>query len=69
MEHRYVGRSGLRVSPICMGTMSFGTWSDRKESFKILEKAYDSGINFFDTAEIYPVPPTVELAEIGRAHV
>ena len=62
MEYRYVGRSGLRVSPICMGTMSFGTWSDRKESFKILEKAYDSGINFFDTAEIYPVPPTVELA-------
>ena len=62
MEHRYLGRSGLRVSPICMGTMSFGTWSDRKESFKILEKAYGSGINFFDTAEIYPVPPTVELA-------
>ena len=64
MEYRYVGRSGLRVSPICMGTMSFGTWSDRKESFKILEKVYDRGINFFDTAEVYPVPPTVELAGV-----
>ncbi len=60
MEHRYVGRSGLRVSPICMGTMSFGSWSDRNESFKILETAFDRGINFFDAAEVYPVPPSPE---------
>ena len=57
MKYRYVGKSGLRVSPICMGTMSFGTWSDEKESFRILDKAYERGINFYDTAEIYPVPP------------
>ena len=62
MKHRYIGRSGLRVSPICMGTMSFGTWSDKQESFRILEKAYERGINFYDTAEVYPVPPTAELA-------
>ena len=62
MEYRYVGRSGLRVTPICMGTMSFGTWSDKKESFRILDKSADRGINFFDTAEAYPVPPTAELA-------
>ncbi len=62
MEYRYVGRSGLRVTPICMGTMSFGTWSDKKESFRILDKSFDRGINFFDTAEAYPVPPTAELA-------
>ncbi len=62
MEYRYVGRSGLRVTPICMGTMSFGTWSDKKESFRILDKSVDRGINFFDTAEAYPVPPTAELA-------
>ncbi|NKB32374.1 MAG: aldo/keto reductase [Pseudomonadales bacterium] len=62
MEFRYVGNSGLRVSPICMGTMSFGTWSDRDESVKICEAAYERGINFFDTAEAYPVPPTAELA-------
>lgn len=64
MEYRYVGNSGLRVSPICMGTMSFGTWSDKEESFKILEAAYERGINFFDTAEVYPVPPTPELAGV-----
>ncbi|MCG8414448.1 MAG: aldo/keto reductase [Pseudomonadales bacterium] len=62
MQHRYIGRSGLRVSPICMGTMSFGTWSDKSESFKILDTAYERGINFYDTAEVYPVPPTAELA-------
>ncbi len=62
MEFRYIGKSGLRVTPICMGTMSFGTWSDKSEAFRILDKAYDRGINFYDTAEIYPVPPTAELA-------
>ena len=62
MEYRYIGKSGLRVSPICMGTMSFGSWSDKQESFKILDKAYASGINFFDTAELYPVPPRRDYA-------
>lgn len=62
MDYRYIGTSGLRVSPICMGTMSFGTWSDEKEAFRILDKAYERGINFYDTAEVYPVPPTGELA-------
>ena len=64
MEHRYIGKSGLRVSPICMGTMGFGTWSDKEESFKILNTAYDRGINFYDTAEIYPVPPSQELVGV-----
>lgn len=58
MNYRYVGRSGLRVSPICMGTMSFASWSDEKESLRILDTAYERGINFFDTAEVYPVPPS-----------
>lgn len=62
MEYRYIGKSGLRVSPICMGTMSFGSWSDEKESLRILDKAYERGINFFDTAEVYPVPPTADMA-------
>lgn len=57
MEYRYIGRTGLRVTPICLGTMSFGSWSDEKESFKIMDKSFDRGINFFDTAELYPVPP------------
>jgi len=64
MEHRYIGKSRLRVSPICMGTMSFGSWSDKKESFKILEESYERGINFFDTAEVYPVPPSAETVGV-----
>ncbi len=57
MDFRYIGKSGLRVSSICMGTMTFGSTTSKQEAFKILDKAYDKGINFFDTAEIYPVPP------------
>ena len=62
MQYRYIGRSGLRVSPICMGTMTFGSSCDKKEAFPILDEAYDKGINFIDTAEIYPVPPTAKDA-------
>ena len=62
MKYRYVGKSGLRVSPICMGTMGFGTWSDKKQAFSILDTSHDKGINFFDTAEVYPVPPSAKLA-------
>jgi len=61
MKHNYIGKTGLRVSPICLGTMTFGTQADKKEAFGIMDKAYERGINFFDTAELYPVPPSGEL--------
>jgi len=61
MKYRYIGKTGLRVSPICLGTMTFGTQANKKEAFKIMDKAYERGVNFFDTAEIYPVPPSGEL--------
>ncbi len=64
MEYRYIGRAGLRVSPICLGTMTFGTMADKQTSFKIMDKAVDAGVNFIDTAEMYPVPPKVEY--LGR---
>ncbi|MBU0486078.1 MAG: aldo/keto reductase [Proteobacteria bacterium] len=60
MKYNYIGKSGLRVSNICMGTMTFGKKCDKKISFKILDKAYANGVNFFDMAEVYPVPPTAE---------
>ncbi len=69
MEYRYIGRSGLRVSPICLGTMTFGTQADKKEAFAIMDKAYEAGINFFDTAEIYPVPPQAELVGLTETIV
>lgn len=64
MEYRYIGQSGLRVSPVCLGTMMFGSMCDKKTAFAIMDKAYDAGINFFDTAEVYPVPPRAESAGI-----
>jgi aryl-alcohol dehydrogenase-like predicted oxidoreductase len=62
MEKRRLGGSGVVVSEICLGTMTFGTQANREESFRIMDKAVDAGIDFFDTAEIYPVPPTPKLA-------
>lgn len=64
MQYRYIGKTGLRVTPIGLGTMSFGSWSDEAESFKIMDKAHERGINFFDTAELYPIPPDVKHAGI-----
>ncbi len=64
MEYRYIGKSGLRVSPLCMGTMTFGSFCDKRSSFEIMDKAYDRGINFFDTAELYPVPPRSSWAGV-----
>ncbi len=64
MEYRYIGQSGLRVSPVCLGTMMFGSMCDKKEAFAIMDTAYDAGINFFDTAEVYPVPPRAESVGI-----
>ncbi len=61
MNHKYIGKTGLRVSDICLGTMTFGTTTSKEEAFKIMDKAYERGINFFDTAELYPVPPTAKL--------
>lgn len=69
MEYRYIGRTGLRVSPICMGTMTFGSQCDEKAAFAIMDKAYDYGVNFLDTAELYPVPPTSELCGLTEEMV
>lgn len=60
MQRRRLGSSGLYVSDICMGTMTFGTQTDEKSAFEICDRAYDAGIDFFDTAEVYPVPPSKE---------
>ena len=57
MKSRRLGTSAIAVSEICMGTMTFGNQADEKMSLRILDKAFDAGINFYDTAENYPVPP------------
>jgi len=53
MEYRRLGRSGVLVSPLCLGTMNFGGSTDEAESFAIMQKAVGGGINFFDTANVY----------------
>lgn len=60
MERRRLGRSGIVVTDICMGTMTFGLQADEKTSFAIMDTAYEAGIDFFDAAEMYPVPPSAE---------
>jgi aryl-alcohol dehydrogenase-like predicted oxidoreductase len=57
MKHRRLGKSAVYVSDICMGTMTFGNQADEKMAHRVLDQSLDAGINFFDTAEGYPVPP------------
>jgi len=53
MEYRKLGRTELKVSELCMGTMQFGWTADEETSFKVLSASYEAGINFIDTADIY----------------
>ncbi|MGE5378775.1 MAG: aldo/keto reductase [Bacteroidota bacterium] len=53
MEYRKLGRSGVLVSPLCLGTMNFGGSTNEADSFAIMQKAVEAGINFFDTANVY----------------
>lgn len=62
METRRLGRTGLKVTKLCLGTMTFGHQCDEPTSFAILDRAAAGGITFFDTADAYPVPPTPETA-------
>ncbi|MBT8044176.1 MAG: aldo/keto reductase [Verrucomicrobiae bacterium] len=64
MKQNRLGGSAIVVSDICMGTMTFGKQCGKNESFRILDKAADAGIDFFDTAEVYPVPPSPKTAGI-----
>ena len=56
MNFKKLGNTDLKVSTICLGTMTWGEQNNQKEAFEQMNYALDSGINFFDTAEIYPSP-------------
>jgi 1-deoxyxylulose-5-phosphate synthase len=64
MEHTHLGRTGLVVSRLCLGTMTFGDQCDEESSFAILEKAFEGGITFLDTADVYPLGGGPDL--VGR---
>ncbi|MET4273976.1 aryl-alcohol dehydrogenase-like predicted oxidoreductase [Bradyrhizobium sp. F1.2.2] len=65
MQYRQLGRSGLKVSPICLGTMMFGGPTDEAASKRIIAKAHEAGINFIDTADAYSKGASEEV--VGRA--
>lgn len=67
MEYRNLGATGLKVSPLCLGTMMFGRWGnpDHDESIRIIHRALDAGINFVDTANVYSEGESEEI--VGKA--
>ena len=62
MQTKRMGRTGLHVSEICMGTMTFGRQCDKAQSFAIMDAAVEGGIDFFDTADVYPAGGGAETA-------
>src|SRR3546814_10421675 len=60
MDYRQLGRTDLNVSALCLGTMTWGEQNSEAEAFAQIERAKGAGINFIDTAEMYPVPPKAE---------
>ncbi len=69
MKYRTLGRTGVKVSPLCLGAMMFGAWGnpDHDESVKIIHAALDAGINFVDTADVYSAGESEEI--VGKALV
>ncbi|MEL7416348.1 MAG: aldo/keto reductase, partial [Pseudomonadota bacterium] len=65
MERRQLGRTGIEVSALCLGTMTWGTQNSVEEAHAQIEMALDAGVDFMDTAEMYPVNP-VSAETIGR---
>jgi len=62
MDYTHLGRSGLKVSRLCLGTMNFGDVTDETTSFRIMDEALEAGITYFDTADVYggPQKPDIE---------
>src|SRR4051812_19920779 len=67
MKYRRLGRTGLEVSPLCLGAMMFGGWGnpDHDDSVRIIHSAIDAGINFIDTADVYSMGESEEI--VGKA--
>jgi len=63
MQYAHLGRSGLKVSRLCLGTMNFGEMTDVMTSFQILDAAVEAGINFVDTADVYGGPQSPEMEQ------
>jgi len=60
MKYTTLSNTDIKVSKICLGTMTWGNQNTEVEAFEQMEYALEQGVNFFDTAELYPVPATPE---------
>ena len=69
MEYKQLGDSDLNVSVLCLGTMTFGEQNSEQEAHAQLDMAVSHGVNFIDTAEIYPVPPRAETQGRTESYV
>ncbi|HHY88620.1 MAG TPA: aldo/keto reductase [Chloroflexi bacterium] len=67
MEYRSLGRTGVKVSELCLGTMQFGWTADEGTSFEVLTAAYEAGINFIDTADVYTRRVETDYGGIAEA--
>lgn len=65
MDYRNLGQCGVKVSPVCLGTMMFGGQTNETDSIQIIHKAYDQGVNFIDTADMYNAGESERI--VGRA--
>src|SRR5215210_572575 len=67
MDYRTLGRTGIKVSPLCLVTMMFGAWGNRDhdDSIRVIHRALDAGINFLDTADVYSRGECEEI--VGKA--
>ena len=69
MKFRKLGNTDLDVSVICLGTMTWGQQNSEQEAFEQMDYALEYGVNFFDTAEMYPVPPTANTQGLTEAYI
>ncbi|WP_277809618.1 NADP(H)-dependent aldo-keto reductase [Chromohalobacter canadensis] len=69
MQTRLLGQTGINVSRLCLGTMTFGEQNSEADAHAQLDRATDAGINFIDTAEMYPVPPKGETQGLTEAYI
>ena len=60
MKYNFIPHTDIKVSKICLGTMTWGNQNTRDDAFNQMDFALDSGVNFFDTAELYPVPANAD---------
>ena len=65
MDHRLLGRTGVRVSPLCLGTMNFGGGTAEADAVRMVHAALDAGINFVDTADVYNAGESERI--VGKA--